>query len=296
MAGGGLAQDDGAPGTTAAELARLMIGREAPPAAARRPAAPGAPLLQVEDLAVVAEDGRRRLDGVSFTLHAGEILGVAGVEGNGQSELIAALSGLVAPAALRGRVAFAGHDLAGTGVRRRQELGLAHVPEDRRRHGLLLDFDLAANAILGRHDRLPVAVGPLRAWLDRAAIARRAAAILERFAVRPARPELPARALSGGNQQKLVLGRELSPPPRLLLAAQPTRGIDLGGSALIHRELLALRDGGGAVLLVSSDLDELLALADRLLVLHRGRLAGELDPGRATAEQIGRLMTGGAAA
>jgi simple sugar transport system ATP-binding protein len=289
-----------APGaTTVAELARWMIGKEAPPGPAKRPAAPGAALLEVENLTVAAGGGRRRLDGISFTVHAGEILGVAGVEGNGQSELLAVLAGLVAPGAVgavRGRVRFAGHDLAGTGVRRRQELGIAHVPEDRRRCGLLLDFDLAANAILGRHDRPPVAVGPFHAWLDRAAIARRTAAILERFGVQPARPELPARALSGGNQQKLVLGRELSPPPRLLLAAQPTRGVDLGGAGLIHRELLALRDGGGAVLLVSSDLDELLTLADRLLVLHRGRLAGELDPAHASPEQIGQLMTGGEAA
>ncbi len=284
------------PEPVTAELTRWIIGREAPPRAVKRPAAPGPPLLEVAELTVAAGDGRRRLEPLSFTVHAGEIVGVAGVEGNGQGELIAALTGVLPPAAVGGRIVFAGRDLAGTGVRRRQELGLAHVPEDRQRHGLLLDFDLAANAILGRHHRPPVAVGPWRAWLDRAAVGRRAAEVLERFAVQPARPGLAARALSGGNQQKLVLGRELLPPPRLLLAAQPTRGVDLGGSALIHRELLALRDGGAAVLLVSSDLDELLALADRLLVLYRGRLAGELDPAHATAEDAGRLMTGGEAA
>jgi simple sugar transport system ATP-binding protein len=186
-------------------------------------------------------------------------------------------------------------DLAGAGPRRRRELGIAHIPEDRQRRGLLLDLDLAENSILGAHERPPVAVGPLRGWLDRAAIVRRAAAILARFEVRPAALGLPARALSGGNQQKLVVGRELSLPPRLLLAAQPTRGVDLRGSELIHRHLVALRDVGCAVLLVSSELEELMTLADRLLVLHRGKVAGELDPARATVEEVGLMMTGGGA-
>jgi len=184
-------------------------------------------------------------------------------------------------------------DLAGAGPRRRRELGIAHIPEDRQRRGLVLDLDLAENSILGAHERRPVAVGPLRGWLDRAAIARRAAAILARFEVRPAALGLAARALSGGNQQKLVVGRELSLPPRLLLAAQSTRGVDLRGSELIHRHLVALRDAGCAVLLVSSELEELMTLADRLLVLHRGKLAGELDPTRATVEEVGLMMTGG---
>ncbi|HVR10735.1 MAG TPA: hypothetical protein VMW75_21995 [Thermoanaerobaculia bacterium] len=163
-------------------------------------------------------------------------------------------------------------------------------------YGLLLALDLAENSILGVHDRPPAAVGPLHGWLDRAAIRRRAAAILARFAVRPAAVGLRAGELSGGNQQKLVVGRELSLPPRLLLLAQPTRGVDLGGSALIHRQILALRDAGCAVLLVSSELEELMALADRLLVLHRGRVAGELDPAHATAAAVGLLMTGETAA
>lgn len=338
-------------GLDAAELARLIVGREAPPRIAKRPAHPGAPVLTVRGLTVPAAagavggvgaagavgaggvaggarsaGGRPRLDGVSFDVRAGEILGIAGIEGNGQSELIDAIAGLADPAAggssgtmiLAGladpgaaagtRVAAGtqaaagstaagrrGADLAGAGPRRRRELGIAHIPEDRHRRGLLLDLDLAENSILGAHERSPVAVGPLRGWLDRAAIARRAAAILARFEVRPAALGLPARALSGGNQQKLVVGRELSLPPRLLLAAQPTRGVDLRGSELIHRQLVALRDGGCAVLLVSSELEELMTLADRLLVLHRGKVAGELDPARATVEEVGLLMTGGGA-
>jgi len=337
-------------GLAAAELARLIVGREAPPRTAKLPAHPGAPVLAVRGLTIAAPGGvggvggaggRPRLDGVSFDVRAGEILGIAGVEGNGQSELIDAIAGLADPAGGRpsGTMILAGLadpaagrssgttvpagrdagslppdreagsmppgrpgrgsggpvDLAGAGPRRRRELGIAHIPEDRHRRGLLLDLDLAENSILGAHERPPVAVGLLHGWLDRAAIARRAAAILDRFEVRPARLGLPARALSGGNQQKLVVGRELSLPPRLLLAAQPTRGVDLRGSELIHRHLLALRDAGCAVLLVSSELEELMTLADRLLVLHRGRVAGELDPARATVEEVGLLMTGGAA-
>jgi simple sugar transport system ATP-binding protein len=350
-------------GLAAAELARLIVGREVPPRAAKTPARPGAPVLAVRGLTVAAAgdaggasgagdasgaSSQLRLDGVSFEVRAGEILGVAGVEGNGQTELIEVLAGLAGPAAaatdpaargaggehgagafaaaeaaqVSGTVRLAGPgptpaasppprgnaeetdqpaaagmvDLAGAGARRRRELGIAHVPEDRHRRGLLLDLDLAENSILGVHDRPPAAIGPLRGWLDLAAIARRAAAILARFEVRPARVALRARDLSGGNQQKLVVGRELSLPPRLLLAAQPTRGVDLGGAALIHRRILELRDGGCAVLLVSSELEELMALADRLLVLVRGRVVGELDPAHATAEEVGLLMTGGEAA
>jgi general nucleoside transport system ATP-binding protein len=278
--------------TSAAELARLSVGREVPPAAGKRQPRTGGVVLAVEELTVVA-GGRRQLDGVSLDVRAGEIVGIAGVEGNGQSELVEALAGLAPPdAEVSGRATLGGHRLAGASAGRRRHLGLAHVPEDRQRRGLVLDFDLAENSILGVHDRPPAASGPLGLWLDRGAIGRRAAAILERFAVRPPRLSLAARALSGGNQQKLVVGRELALAPRLLLAAQPTRGVDVGGSELIRQRLLELRDGGCAVLLVSSDLDELMALADRLLVLYRGRVAGELDPARATAEEIGRLMSG----
>jgi ABC-type uncharacterized transport system ATPase subunit len=329
-------------GTAAAELARLIVGRDALPAVEKGPARPGEPVLEVRGLTVAAPGaggGRARLDGVSFAVRAGEILGIAGVEGNGQTELIEALAGLADPAAVAGTMTLhpapaapepppvtppspppagasgptplesaaaplpdtggtggkgAVTDLAAAGARRRRELGIAHVPEDRHRRGLLLGLDLAENSILGVHYRPPLATGPLHMWLDRPAIARRAAAILADFDVRPAAPGLPAAALSGGNQQKLVVGRELSLPPRLLLAAQPTRGVDIGGSALIHRRIVELRDAGCAVLLVSSELDEVMKLADRLLVLHAGRVAGEVDPARATPEEVGLLMTGGA--
>ncbi|HLX10024.1 MAG TPA: ABC transporter ATP-binding protein [Thermoanaerobaculia bacterium] len=281
--------------TSAGELARLMVGGEAPPRTLKHLARAGPPRLVIRDLAVTAgaDGGERRLDGVTLDVRAGEIVGIAGVEGNGQAELIAAVAGLADPGTVSGTVRFAGRDLAGASPRRRRELGLAHIPEDRERRGLLLDFDLAENAILGAHRRPPLAVGLFHLWLDRQAIAAHAAALLQQFDVRPAFVQLPARALSGGNQQRLMVARELAGSPRLLLAAQPTRGVDLAGSARIHRALVAVRDAGCAVLLVSSDLDEVMALADRLLVLHRGKVAGELDPAGATPEEIGLLMTGG---
>ncbi|HVT58256.1 MAG TPA: ABC transporter ATP-binding protein [Thermoanaerobaculia bacterium] len=279
--------------TSAAELAHLIVGREVLLRVEKSPARPGAVVLAVRGLGVTAPDGTRRLDGVSLAVRAGEIVGVAGVEGNGQTELIEALAGLTERAAVAGAIELEGRDITGASARRRKESGVAHVPEDRHRRGLLLDFDLAENSILGLHYRPPAVHGPGGVLLDRAAIRRRAQAVLAEFDVRPPEPDLAARALSGGNQQKLVMGRELSPPPRLLLVAQPTRGVDIGGIEFIHRRLVALRDGGCAILLVSAELDEVTALADRLLVLHQGRVAGEVDPARATLEEIGLLMTGG---
>src|SRR5882724_46197 len=262
--------------TSAAELARLMVGREVLLRVTKGPAmsgASGAPVLAVRDLVVQAPDGAPRLAGVSFTVRAGEIVGIAGVEGNGQSELL-------------------GEDVTALPARRRKERGIAHIPEDRHRRGLVLDFDLAENAILGVHDRPPAVAGPGGVWLDRAAILARTGRLLSEFDVRPADPALPARALSGGNQQKLVAGREITLPPKLLLVAQPTRGVDIGAIEFIHRQLIALRDHGCALLLVSAELEEVTALADRLLVLHQGRIAGEVDPAVASAEEIGLLMTG----
>jgi ABC-type uncharacterized transport system ATPase subunit len=221
-------------------------------------------------------------------------VGVAGVEGNGQTELIEALAGLVPASRTTGTVRFAGEDISGLGARQRKERGIAHVPEDRHRRGLLLDFDLAENSILGVQHSRPIAVGPGGVWLDGAAIHQRAERIVHDFDVRPPDVSLPARSLSGGNQQKLILGRELDLHPRLLLVAQPTRGVDIGAIEFIHRQILALRDSGCAVLLVSAELEEVTALADRLLVLHQGKIVREVDPARTTTAEIGLLMTGGA--
>jgi simple sugar transport system ATP-binding protein len=285
--------------TNAAELARLMVGRDVLLRVEKTPAKPGEPVLEVRNLTVTdpaTGGGAKRLDDVSFDVRAGEIVGVAGIEGNGQTELIEALAGLIPAAQIGGQSGTArmlGRDLAGLDPGQRKRLGIAHVPEDRHRRGLLLDFDLAENTLLGFQDQRPMAVGPGAVWLDRSAIHERAARIVRESDVRPADPLLPARALSGGNQQKLVLGRELDVHPRLLLVAQPTRGVDIGAIELIHRQLLALRDAGCALLLVSAELDEVTALADRLLVLHRGRIVAEVDPARTSTTEIGLLMTGG---
>jgi simple sugar transport system ATP-binding protein len=224
-------------------------------------------------------------------VRAGEIVGIAGVEGNGQTELIEALSGLIESSRLSGEVRFEGRDITRSGARSRREVGIAHIPEDRHRRGLLLEFDLAENSILGVHYRRPVAAHAV--FLDPGAIRRRASEIIEAFDVRPPNPTMPARALSGGNQQKLIIGRELELHPRLLLVAQPTRGVDIGAIEFIHRKLVALRDGGCALLLVSAELEEVTALSDRLLVIHKGRMVGEVDPKAATVEEIGLLMTRG---
>ncbi|HKH44573.1 MAG TPA: ABC transporter ATP-binding protein [Thermoanaerobaculia bacterium] len=281
--------------TSAAELARLMVGRDVLLRVVKPAAKPKAQVLAVRGLSLTLPDGEKRLDGVSFEVRAGEIVGIAGIEGNGQTELTEALAGLV-DGAVSGAIELDGKDVAALSVRARRALGISHVPEDRHRRGLLLDFDLQENSILGADDRPPVAVGPGRFWLNLDAIRRKTEKILEAFDVRPPDPELPARSLSGGNQQKLILGRELDQQPKLLLVAQPTRGVDIGGIEFIHRRLVELRDAGCALLLVSSELEEVTALADRLLVMRQGRIVGEVDPANASMEEIGLLMTGGSAA
>ncbi len=264
--------------TTPEALARDMVGRAVGGPPARTGRAPGEVLLAVEDLAAGA------LDGVTLAVRGGEILGVAGVEGNGQTELAEAVTGL---RAARGRVRLAGADVSRASVAARRARGLAHVPEDRHRRGLLLDLAISDNLLLGRERRYAVP-----GWIDRARLRADAARLLDRFDVRPADPDAPARALSGGNQQKVVLARELATAPRVLVAAQPTRGVDVGAIERIHAELSSLREGGAAVLLISAELDELLALADRIVVLYRGRIVGELTRAEATRERLGAMMTG----
>jgi ABC-type uncharacterized transport system ATPase subunit len=278
--------------TNAAELARLMVGRDVLLRVEKPQARAGETVLSVRALTVKAADGSRRVDDVSFDVRAGEIVGVAGVEGNGQTELIETLAGLSDGAALAGRVDFKGRDILRLPARARRELGIAHVPEDRHRRGLLLDFDLAENSILGTHYRRPATSGVL---LDHAAIRAGAAKLIRDFDVRPANPDLPARSLSGGNQQKLIIGREFELNPKLLLVSQPTRGVDIGAIEFIHSQIVALRDAGCAVLLVSAELEEVTALADRLLIFHEGKIAGEVDPATTSVEEIGLLMTGGKA-
>jgi simple sugar transport system ATP-binding protein len=279
--------------TTAAEIARLMVGRDVLLRVEKTPASPGPVRLRVRDLTVTNPRGIPRVSGLSLEVRAGEIVGIAGVEGNGQTELIEALAGLVPAAHVRGAVEFEGRDITRLDARRRRESGIAHIPEDRHRRGLVLDFTLAEDTILGVHYRPPAVARAGSPLLHGAGIRARTEQVLRDFDVRPPQPGLPARALSGGNQQKLIIGREFGLPPSLLLVAQPTRGVDIGAIEFIHRKIVAMRDAGCAVLLVSAELEEVTALADRLLVLHEGRIAGELDPTTATSEEIGLLMTGG---
>ncbi|MDQ3666507.1 MAG: ABC transporter ATP-binding protein [Acidobacteriota bacterium] len=278
--------------TKAAELARLMVGREVLLRVEKSPAKTGSTELRVRNLSVTARGGAKPVEDVSFDVRKGEILGIAGVEGNGQTELMEALAGLISPSQLSGEIRFEDQDITREGARLRRELRIAHIPEDRHRRGLLLEFDLAENSILGVHYRQPI-VAYAGIFLDHVAIRKRAMEIIEGFNVRPPNPDLPARALSGGNQQKLIIGREFKVDPKLLLISQPTRGVDIGGIEFIHRQLVGLRDSGCAVLLVSAELDEVTSLSDRLLIIHEGRIAGEVDPRVATIEEIGLLMTRG---
>jgi simple sugar transport system ATP-binding protein len=279
--------------TTAAELARLMVGREVLLRVEKTEARVGASALKLKNFSVKATDGAKRVDAVSFEVRHGEIVGIAGVEGNGQTELIEGLAGLIEDSHVSGEVQFEDRDITHQGARLRREIGIAHIPEDRHRRGLLLDFSLAENSILGVHYRKPIVTYPGNAFLNYEAIQQRSREIIKNFDVRPPNTALPARALSGGNQQKLIIGREFELQPGLLLVSQPTRGVDIGAIEFIHRKLVALRDGGCAILLISAELEEVTSLSDRLLIIHQGRIVGEVDPKVATIEEIGLLMTRG---
>jgi len=278
--------------TSPEELGARMIGRrlDAPPPRAARP--PGPALLSARGLVVRDPAGLVRVHGIDLDLHAGEILGIAGVAGNGQGELLEALAGMRPPSAgeirLRGHIVFPGSAFGPAALR---AMGLAHVPEDRLRHGLLRRASAAASAIIGdQSDRKLRRAG----LLSPAAIDAHAARLMQAHDVRPAQPSIRSGLLSGGNQQKLVLARELDRAPAILLVGQPTRGVDLGGIDAIHRRLRAARDAGAAILLVSVELDEIRALADRILVMSAGRITGQAAPG--TDERaLGLLMAGVAA-
>ena len=279
--------------TTAADIARLMVGRDVLLHVHKPDATPGRPMLAVRGLSVTTPEGVRVVENVTFDVRAGEIVGIAGVEGNGQTQLMEALAGLVGPAYVSGDIVLEGDSLTGVDARHRRERGIAHVPEDRHRRGLLLDFGLDENAILGVHYRPPITTLPGHIVLDEGEIHRRTVDIIKRFDVRPPNPDLPARALSGGNQQKLIIGREFELKPKLLLVSQPTRGVDIGAIEFIHEKIVKMRDAGCAVLLVSAELEEVMALSDRLLIIHSGKIAGEVNPGVASPGAIGLLMTRG---
>ncbi|MGW6942366.1 ABC transporter ATP-binding protein [Streptomyces xanthophaeus] len=298
---------------TTKQLAELMVGSELPSPETRESTVTDIPMLTVSDLTVAADDtvpvepetmrptvaadatlekaeaGRLLLDGISFTIHKGEILGIAGVEGNGQTELIEALMGMSSADA--GVITLDGLDITKSSVRKRREGGIGYIPEDRHRHGLLLESPLWENRILGHVTEAP---NSKRGILDPKAARKDTERIVREYDVRTPGIEVTAASLSGGNQQKLIVGREMSHNPKFLIAAHPTRGVDVGAQAQIWDAIREARRDGLAVLLISADLDELIGLSDTLRVIYRGRLVADADPATVSAEQLGTAMTGAA--
>jgi simple sugar transport system ATP-binding protein len=277
--------------TSPEELAELMVGRKVLLRVDKKPAAPGRTVLEVENLRVTDDHGVERLKGVSLNVRAGEILGVAGVAGNGQSELLAVLGGIMKGTGmvrLNGKdIPLSGHDADGQA---RREAGIAHVPEDRHHLGLILDFAAWENVGFGYHNDPAYNRGAL--LMDNGALLADTEGKMERFDVRPPNPRLAAKSFSGGNQQKIVLAREIERNPELLLVGQPTRGVDIGAIEFIHQRIVELRDAGKAILLVSVELDEILSLSDRIAVMFDGRIMGERLPSETNERELGLLMAG----
>jgi ABC-type uncharacterized transport system ATPase subunit len=276
-----------AEGATEESLARMMVGREVLLRVEKTPGKPGDPLLQIEDLTVIDDRGLETVRGVSLEVRSGEILGLAGVDANGQSELIDAIAGL--RPVKSGRIVVDGHDLTHAKAKQALDAGIGHIPEDRHRRGLVLPFSLTENLALHAYRKPP---NSRRGFLNLRVMAERARRLLQEFDVRGGTPTTPAAALSGGNQQKVVLAREIDGDPKVLIAAQPTRGLDVGAIEFVHGRLIEQRDAGRAIFLVSLELEEILSLSDRILVIYEGRIVAEFPPS-ATEEELGFAMTGG---
>ncbi|MGP4024812.1 ABC transporter ATP-binding protein [Actinomadura sp. 3N407] len=276
---------------TSRRLAELMVGSELPTPELRESTVTEDVQLEIGGLTVLSPEGRSIVDDVSLRIRRGEIVGLAGVEGNGQTELIEAIMGIRHTDA--GSIVHGGEDITHWTTRRRREAGISYIPEDRHRHGLVLEGSLWENRMLGHQTRPPNVRGPL---VDRRGARRDTTRIVREYDVRTPGIEVPAAALSGGNQQKLIVGREMSGEPHLLIAAHPTRGIDVGAQAAIWDYLRQARADGLAVLLISADLEELIGMSDTLHVILRGRLVAEVDPRTVTPEELGSAMTGAGAA
>jgi general nucleoside transport system ATP-binding protein len=276
------------PSSTEDELATLMVGRDVQLRVSKQAAKPGEVVLDVADLVVTDLAGQAQVSGLSFQVRAGEILGVAGVQGNGQTELCEALMGL--RPATAGRVTLDGRNLTRATPAQRLEAGIAYVPEDRQEDGLIGDFSVADNMVLDQYNKPPFAKG---INLNLGAIAANAAERVTEFDVRTTSAETPVGTLSGGNQQKVILARELGQEHKVLIASQPTRGLDVGSIEFVHRRIVDQRDKGVAVLIVSAELDEIYALADRIAVMYEGKITG-FRPPTVPVEELGKLMAGGA--
>ena len=274
-------------GATEEGLAKMMVGREVLLRVEKPPPQTGGVLLEVRDLNVDDDRGLPAVRDVSLSVRAGEIVGIAGVEGNGQSELIEAITGL--RSASSGEVAVAGHVVPHPTARRMLDVGVGHIPEDRQRRGLVLEFSIAENIALHDYNKPPAS---RFGWLFPRRLIQRARSLIREFDVRGGGPQTAGGALSGGNQQKVVAAREVSRDPKVLVAAQPTRGLDVGAIEYLHRRLVEERDEGRAILLISLELDEILSLSDRILVMYEGRIVGE-HSGDVTEEEIGLEMLGG---
>jgi simple sugar transport system ATP-binding protein len=273
---------------TSRDLAEMMVGSELPTPETRESTVTDQAVLELSGLTVGAAEpgGRDPVRNVSFTVHRGEIVGIAGVEGNGQSELVRSLVGLLPST---GTVLVDGHDIATLSTRERRDAGIGYISEDRQKDGLVLGFTLWENAALGHQHRRPFAKGP---WFDLGGAKARAEEIVDEFDVRTPSINVPAFTLSGGNQQKLVVGREMTAEPKVLVAAHPTRGVDVGAQSVIWDILRDARAAGLGTVLVSADLEELIGLSDRLLVMLRGEIVAEVDPSTVTPAELGSYMTG----
>ena len=275
--------------TTPAELSRMMVGRDVDFVVHKKEAQPEAPVLEVNNLTVASKVHKNNaVKDVSFQVRAGEIVCVAGIDGNGQTELVYGISGLEKP--ISGTVSLCGEDITHAPIRQRSIMGMSHIPEDRHKHGLVLDYSLEDNLILQNYFEPEFTK---HGFLRRKNIRSYAQRLIEQYDVRSGQgPVTTARSMSGGNQQKAIIAREIDRDPKLLIAVQPTRGLDVGAIEYIHRQIVAERDAGKAVLLVSLELDEVMSLADRILVMYEGEIVGELDPKTTTVEELGLYMAG----
>ncbi len=273
-----------------AQLSRMMVGRDVEFAVQKEPAQPTDVVLEVKNLSMASKRSKRNsVRDVSFQVRAGEIVCIAGIEGNGQSELVYGITGL--ESVLSGSVTFCGEDITNAPIRKRSLMGMSHIPEDRHKHGLVLDYTLEDNMVLQRYfeNEFTTKGGILR----RGNIRDYAERLIEQFDVRSGQgPVTVTRSMSGGNQQRAIIAREIDRDPKLLIAVQPTRGIDVGAIEYIHKQIVAQRDAGKAVLLVSLELDEVMTVSDRILVMYEGEIVGELDPKTSTVEELGLYMAG----